>query len=191
MRHAVVLVACFMCGLALAAEPPDPKPAPPKSVAAPTDGQKSIGAKAQLKPTRGNSVAGTLNLTAEKSGVRIAGLVEGLKPTSEQGFHVHEKGDCSAPDANSAGAHFNPTSQPHGNPKTGGPRHLGDMVNLRADAQGTAKVDTVIDGATLNTGRPNDFVGKAIVVHQKPDDYTSQPAGNSGDRVACGVIAAP
>jgi Cu-Zn family superoxide dismutase len=101
---------------------------------------------------------------------------------------VHEKGDCSAPDASSAGGHFNPTSQPHGNPKAGGPRHLGDMVNLRADAKGTAKVDVAIEGAGLHTGRPNDVVGKAIVVHQKPDDYKSQPSGNSGNRVACGVI---
>jgi Cu-Zn family superoxide dismutase len=120
--------------------------------------------------------------------VRIAGLVKGLKPGTEQGFHIHEKGDCSAPDASSAGDHFNPTSQPHGNPKASGPKHVGDMVNLRADSQGIAKVDLFIEGAALQSGTPNDVAGKAIVVHQKPDDYTSQPAGDSGDRVACGVI---
>lgn len=189
MRHALMLVACVACGVAFAAEPTDPKTSPPKSVAASAESQTPAGAVAKLKPTHGNTVNGSLRLTAEPSGVRIAGTVEGLKPSSEQGFHVHENGDCSAPDASSAGAHFNPTSQPHGDPKADGPRHLGDMVNLRADAKGSAKVDAFIEGATLHTGRPDDVAGKAIVVHQKPDDYKSQPSGDSGDRVACGVIA--
>jgi Cu-Zn family superoxide dismutase len=185
MRHAVMLVVCLTCGLACAAEPPDTKAS--KSNALPAEGE-TPGAAARLQATQGNAVTGSLSLTSEKDGVRIVGLVQGLKPNSEQGFHVHEKGDCSAPDASSAGAHFNPTSQPHGNPKGAGPRHLGDMVNLRADAKGSAKVDVIINGAGLHTGRSNDLFGKAIVVHQKPDDYTSQPSGNSGDRVACGVI---
>jgi superoxide dismutase, Cu-Zn family len=189
MRQIILIASCLVCTAALAAEPssPDSK-APAKSVAAPPESQEPVGAIAELKPTQANSVTGTLNLVAEKNGVRIAGLIKGLKAGTEQGFHIHEKGDCSAPDASSAGGHFNPTSQPHGNPKTSGPKHLGDMVNLRADAQGVAKVEMLIDGATLQSGRPNDLAGKAIVVHQKQDDYTSQPAGNSGDRVACGVI---
>lgn len=190
MRHALILVACAACGCALAADPtPNPNAAPSKDVATPPEGQTPVGASAKLKPTQGNKVSGSLSLTTDQSGVRIGGTIEGLQPNSEQGFHIHEKGDCSAPDASSAGGHFNPTSQPHGNPKASGPHHLGDMVNLRADAKGVAKVSVFIPDATLHTSESSNLVGKAIVVHQKADDYKSQPSGNSGDRVACGVIA--
>jgi superoxide dismutase, Cu-Zn family len=189
MRHGVLIVSCLICAAAAAAEStPDPKAAPSKSVAAPPEGWTPVGAGAELKPTQGNSVTGTLNFIAEKQGVRVGGLIKGLKIGSEQAFHVHAKGDCSAPDGNSAGEHFNPTAQQHGNPKTRGPRHLGDMVNLKADTSGVATVDLLIEGATLHTGQPTDVLGKAIIVHQSADDYTSQPSGNSGARVACGVI---
>jgi superoxide dismutase, Cu-Zn family len=189
MRHALLIVSCLAFGPTIANETPTPdSKAPAKAVAPPPEAQTPVGAGAELKPTRGSSVSGTLSFVAEKNGVRIGGLVKGLTANTEQGFHVHEKGDCSAPDASSAGGHFNPTSQAHGNPKTSAPRHLGDIVNLRADAQGIAKVDALITGATLQSGQATDVVGKAIVVHQKPDDYTSQPAGDSGERAACGVI---
>ena len=190
MRHAVTIVSCLICAAAGAADTtktPDPN-APSKTVAAPPEGQTPEGAGVQLKPTQGNSVKGSLSLASEKGGVRLGGLIEGLTPNTEQGFHVHEKGDCSAPDASSAGGHFNPTAQPHGDPKKGGPKHVGDMINLRADAKGVAKVDVLIEGAKLHSGDKTDLDGKAVVVHQKADDYTSQPSGNSGDRVACGVI---
>jgi len=188
MRLAISITSCLI-GVVLISHAQTPQSTQPaKAVSAPPEGQTPVGAGAELKPTQDNSVTGSLNLVAEKNGVRIAGLVKGLKPGTEQGFHIHEKGDCSAPDASSAGNHFNPTAQPHGNPKESGPKHVGDMVNLRADSQGVAKVDTFIAGAALQSGTPNDVFGKAIVIHQKPDDYTSQPAGNSGDRVACGVI---
>ena len=189
MRHALILVACSTCATVFAADPPDPKAAPSKSVAVPAEAQTPVGAMTKLQPTQGNSVSGTLSLNSDQSGVRIAGKIEGLTPNAEQGFHIHEKGDCSAPDASSAGGHFNPTSQPHGDPKKEVGRHLGDMVNLRADAKGVATVDAFIKNATLHTSQANNLVGKAIVIHKKPDDYTSQPSGNSGDRVACGVIA--
>jgi superoxide dismutase, Cu-Zn family len=110
-----------------------------------------------------------------------------LPPDSELGFHIHERGDCSAPDGSSAGEHFNPTDQQHGHPDSKA-RHGGDMVNLKSNAQGIAQVDLVVEGVSLHEGRPTDVLGKALVVHAKPDDYKSQPAGNSGDRIACGVI---
>ena len=188
MRQATLLLAGFACSIALAAEPPNPNAAPSKSVATPPESQTPVGANAPLKPTQGHSVRGNLSLNSDRGGVGIAGMIEGLQPGAEHGFHIHEKGDCSAPDASSAGGHFNPTKQPHGNPNAKGTRHLGDMVNLRADDKGVAKVNVFIDGATLHTSEPTNLVGKAIVVHQKPDDYSSQPSGNSGDRVACGVI---
>ena len=159
----------------LAAESATTKQAAPKS------------AQAELKATPGNGVSGTLTFDAEGSGVRLTGSVKGLKPNSTHGFHVHEKGDCSAPDATSAGGHYNPTSHAHGDPK-GAEHHLGDMPNLEADGTGTATLDVVVKNATLRTGEPSDLVGKAVIVHAGPDDYKSQPAGNSGARIACGII---
>lgn len=146
------------------------------------------GASVQLAPTQGNAVTGSLALAESPQGVRITGAIQGLKPDSEHGFHIHEKGDCSAPDASSAGGHFNPTQDPHGNPESEA-HHAGDMINIRADSEGVAQVDATTEGTTMQGGQPTDVLGKAIVVHQKPDDYTSQPAGDSGDRIACGVIA--
>lgn len=162
-------------------------PAPAAAEAAPP-GQPPEGATVQLAPTQGNTVTGSLALAESPQGVRITGAIQGLKPDTEHGFHIHEKGDCSAPDASSAGGHFNPTQQPHGNPASEA-HHAGDMINIRADSEGVAQVDTTAPGATMHAGQGTDVLGKAVVVHQKPDDYKSQPSGDSGDRIACGVIA--
>jgi Cu-Zn family superoxide dismutase len=153
----------------------------------PPPGPAASGATVQLAATQGHEARGSLTLTAEAEGVRVKGAVEGLKPTGEFGFHIHEKGDCSAPDASSAGPHFNPGNAVHGNPE-GGAHHAGDMYNLKSDGQGVARVDVLARGTTLGGGQPTDVAGRAIVVHEKADDYSSQPAGDSGDRIACGVI---
>ena len=170
------------------AAPPDPSmagtPAPASSAPAPTE-----NATVQLAPTQGNSVTGSLSAEAVADGVRFTGTLQGLKPDSEFGFHVHENGDCSAPDASSAGAHFNPAQAQHGDPAAGTAHHAGDMLNVRSDAQGVAQVDTTAKGTTLSSGQPTDVVGKAVVVHAGPDDYNTQPSGNSGARIACGVIS--
>jgi len=142
---------------------------------------------ATLTPTQDNLANGSLEIVPEGGGVLITGSVAGLKPSMDHGFHIHEKGDCSSPDASSAGEHFNPTSQPHGNPVTP-PHHAGDMTNLRADEQGNAVVDVRVEGVTLGDGGPNDVAGRAVIVHAQADDYMSQPSGNSGGRIACGVI---
>lgn len=176
-------------------EQPEGAPRAPDS-ASPTVAEKATPAEraheavAQIAPTQGNTVTGSVALAQSPEGVRITGAVQGLKPDAEFGFHVHEKGDCSAPDGSSAGGHFNPTQAQHGNP-SGGAHHAGDMVNIRSNAEGVAQVDTTAAGTSLH-GDPNtDLMGKPIVVHESPDDYTTQPSGNSGKRVACGVIAAP
>lgn len=166
-------------------QPDNPMPEPADDMAAP--GQAPDGAAAQIAPTEGNTVTGAISVSAVDNGVRLTGVIQGLKPDSEFGFHIHEKGDCSAPDGSSAGGHFNPANVAHGNPE-GDTHHAGDMLNIKSDAQGVAQVDTVAVGATLHSGAPTDVLGKAVVVHAGPDDYTSQPAGNSGARVACGVI---
>lgn len=147
-------------------------------------------ASATLAPTAGSTVAGSVRFVQQGEQVRVTGEVRGLRPNTEHGFHVHEKGDCSAPDGTSAGGHFNPTSQEHGNPAGGtGAHHVGDMVNIEADASGTAQVRITLPNATLHDGGPNDLVGKGVIVHADPDDYTTQPSGNSGARLACGRIA--
>ncbi|MBC8025077.1 MAG: superoxide dismutase family protein, partial [Steroidobacteraceae bacterium] len=146
-----------------------------------------VVASAQLAPTAGNTAAGTLTLTAEGESLRISGTLSGLTPNGEFGFHIHEKGDCSAPDASSAGGHFNPANAQHGNPQ-GESHHAGDMLNAKSDASGAAQVDVMASGVSLTSGQPNDVRGKAIVVHEKADDYSTQPSGNSGARIACGTI---
>ena len=144
-------------------------------------------ATATLAPTTGNRTAGTATFTPNGDRVRVVAKVSGLTPGSH-GFHIHEKGDCSAADGSSAGGHFNPTGKPHGNPAVG-EHHGGDMPVLLADASGEATLDLTIDTVTLDSG-PNGIIGRSVVVHKDPDDYKTQPAGNSGARVACGVIVA-
>lgn len=147
-----------------------------------TDTQET--AMARLQPTQGNNVTGTVMFTSENGAVRIETDVRGLAP-GEHGFHVHEFGDCSAPDASSAGDHFNPTDQQHGAPDDS-VRHVGDLGNLNAGQDSTAMYSRVDSVITLDG--PNSVVGKAVVVHADADDLESQPSGNAGDRLACGVI---
>jgi Cu-Zn family superoxide dismutase len=120
-------------------------------------------------------------------GIKITGDIAGLRPNTKHGFHIHEFGDCSAKDASSAGSHFNPRNKPHGLPAAPTEAHLGDLGNLQADAQGRAHVDELIPGAKLSEGKEQ-ILGHSIVVHSKVDDLKTQPSGNSGDRMACGVI---
>ena len=143
-------------------------------------------ASAQLKPTTGNSTSGNATFTQVGDKVRVVANVSGLKPGQEHGFHVHEAGDCSAGDAMSAKGHFNPYGKPHGSPATA-ERHAGDMPSLRADASGTAKVDTLLDVMSVKPG-PASVVGRGLIVHASPDDFKTQPTGNAGARLACGVI---
>lgn len=150
-------------------------------------GVKGTSALAELKPTQGQKASGIVVFSAEGQAVRVRVQASGLTPHQTHGFHVHEKGDCSSPDANSAGGHFNPASAPHGPPD--GPHHAGDMPALTADAAGDAQASFTLTGVSLGRG-PADLIGKAVVVHAQPDDYRTQPTGNSGARIACGVIAA-
>lgn len=143
-------------------------------------------ARSTLHPTKGNHVTGTVTFTTVDGGIRVVADLEGLKP-GEHGFHVHEFGDCSAPDGSSAGGHFNPTKKEHGSP-TQSERHVGDLGNITADADGKAHYDRVDSVIKLNG--PESIVGRSIVVHEKIDDYVSQPTGNAGGRLACGVIEA-
>ncbi|HYA76917.1 MAG TPA: superoxide dismutase family protein [Burkholderiaceae bacterium] len=139
-------------------------------------------ARADLGPASGSAASGTVAVRAlAGGGVHLDAKVSGLTP-GVHGFHIHETGDCSAVDASSAKGHFNPTGRPHGS-------HLGDLPDLTADASGTASLSADVPGLTLDDAATS-IMGRAFVVHADPDDHVSQPAGNSGKRVACGVIRA-
>jgi Cu-Zn family superoxide dismutase len=142
-------------------------------------------ATATLAPTAGNTAAGTVTFMQKGDKVTVNAKVSGLAPGGH-GFHVHEKGDCSAPDGMSAGGHFNPTGKPHGDPHTPD-HHAGDMPMLQADASGNATLSADLDVITIGSGA-TDIVGKSVIVHKDADDFKTQPTGNSGARVACGVI---
>lgn len=147
----------------------------------------SSGAKATavLEATKGNNVTGTINFVQTADRVRVSGSVSGLKPDSEVGFHIHEAGDCSSGDGMSTGGHWNPDSTPHG--PQAAPHHAGDMPSLVADASGNAKASFSLDGVTVAPG-PKSVVGRGLIVHKDPDDFKTQPTGNAGARVACGII---
>ena len=135
-------------------------------------------ATAVLAPTKGNQVTGTVQFKQHGDAVLIEAKVTGLKPNSAHGFHIHEKGDCSAADASSAGGHFNPANMPHGGPGSEN-RHGGDLGNLMADANGFAHASVEVTGITLDAGASS-VIGRSVIVHGNPDDLRSQPAGNAG-----------
>ena len=133
---------------------------------------------------------GTAYITPTPDGVRIAVTVMELPP-GEHGIHIHNVGKCETPGFASAGGHFNPTNAHHGtnNPQDPHP-HLGDLPNLVVNKQGNAKTTFMASGVTLGDGANSFFHdgGTALVIHAKADDLKSDPSGNSGDRIACGVI---
>ncbi|MFT4178366.1 MAG: superoxide dismutase family protein [Thermomonas sp.] len=162
-------------------------PASTRSASTPPAVSTAKQAVVNLASASASLVSGKLTLVPMGDGVHVTGEIGGLKAGSSHAFHIHEKGDCSAADASSAGGHFNPAGQPHGRAGQG-PHHAGDADNLVADANGVAKVNVHFSGVTLGGGAANDIAGRGVIVHAAPDDYSSQPAGNAGARVACGVI---
>jgi Cu-Zn family superoxide dismutase len=148
--------------------------------------QAGPSAAAQLEPTRGNNTAGKITFTQLGDKVRVAGDVSGLRPNQEHGFHIHDAGDCSSGDGQSAKGHFNPYGKPHGNPSST-ERHAGDMPVVRADGRGHGHVDATLDTISVTPG-PASIVGRGLIVHADPDDYRTQPTGNAGARLACAVI---
>lgn len=145
-------------------------------------------AVAKLEPTKGNTAAGTVTFTQAGDKVRVEASLSGLKPNGDHGFHIHDKGDCSSGDGMSTGGHFNPLAKPHGHHE-GMERHAGDLPALKADAAGNAKLSVMMDVISVSAG-PAGVVGHGLIVHRDPDDYKTQPTGNAGPRIACGVIQA-
>lgn len=138
-----------------------------------------------LNPTKGNEVQGRIDFKKVDGGILITGEVSGLTP-GKHGFHIHEFGDCSSSDGASAGGHFNPSNAKHGGPDHAD-RHAGDLGNLVANEMGIAQYSRVDTMIKLNG--PDTIVGRSIIVHTGADDYVTQPTGNAGGRLACGVIA--
>jgi len=143
-------------------------------------------AVAVLRPTAGNSVEGQVTFSKADGGVKVSGHLTGLTP-GKHGFHIHEFGDCTATDGSSAGGHFNPAGAQHGAP-TDAMRHEGDLGNVDANDKGVADLDYVDTHASFEGDAS--ILGRGVIVHAAPDDFKTQPTGNAGARVACGVIGA-
>ena len=143
-----------------------------------------IKAVCVLYPTQGNTASGTVTFTGSDAGVKVVVDVQGLSK-GKHGFHIHEYGDCSAPDGMSAGGHFNPDAKQHGGPMDM-TRHMGDMGNLVADESGKAHLEYI--DQTISLKGEHSIIGKSIILHKNEDDLKTQPAGNAGPRIACGVI---
>lgn len=146
--------------------------------------EDGLMAKAMLSPTKGNKVQGAVEFVQTQKGIWVHAEVMGLSP-GLHGFHIHEFGDCSAPNGASAGGHFNPKKKPHAGPEAEN-RHVGDLGNLEADKKGRAVYRRFFPGMKLE-GKEG-IIGRSVIVHEKEDDLKSQPAGAAGERVACGVI---
>lgn len=149
--------------------------------------QRDPTAIAMLAPTEGNTASGVVEFEQDGDIMHAHLRIEGLTPNSLHGLHIHEKGDCRAPDASSAGGHFNPHGSVHGGPDSPN-RHAGDLGNIRADANGMVETDIEVTGLSLGAGSDS-IIGRAVIVHAQADDLSSQPSGNAGPRIACGLIS--
>jgi Cu-Zn family superoxide dismutase len=183
-----MLVGCEMMGMG------DSKKSSDSQTMSEKNGEKKGNvAVAHMKPAKAASTQpsygspmGTVTFTQMGDKVKVVADLTGLPP-GKHGFHIHEKGDLSAPDLMSAGGHFNPGKHPHGGPTTS-PVHEGDLGNITADSNGTAHLEVTVDDISIGTGNPNDIMGRAVIVHAKTDDLSSQPAGNAGARIGGGKI---
>ena len=186
-RWPLALLALLFIGVA-ACETDREEPTSPADTTLGTDARADTleMAHAQLMPTEGNSASGTVTFMETAGGVRVQANLTGLTQ-GQHGFHVHEVGDCSAPDATSAGGHFAGVGTRHGAPTDSEmERHAGDLGNVEADAEGNATYERVDN--VLSLSGPQSITGKAVLVHAEPDDLESQPSGDAGARVACGVV---
>ena len=178
---ALVVAGCGSSSSSSSSSSSASKPAPP-----PARDAESPGARAAIEARSGSTVKGTATFTELGSGgVRIRVHIENAPPGTH-GLHLHERGDCSDPEAKSAGGHFNPGGMPHAGPMAE-KRHAGDLGNIEIGANGKGDLDVRSDLLTVKPG-PNSVVGRSVVFHEKADDLTTQPTGNAVGRLGCGVI---
>lgn len=151
------------------------------------DGQEGATARATLEPRSGSNVRGTVTFTQVGPDiVRITGEITGHSK-GPKGFHIHEKGDCSDDKGMNTGGHFNPSKQKHGAPYSP-ERHAGDIGNINFNDKGVAKINITVGDISVSSGKPDSIIGRAVIVHAQQDDLKTDPTGNAGGRVACGVI---
>lgn len=143
-------------------------------------------ASAKLEPRSGSNVRGTVTFAQVGDLVRVSGRITGHSK-GPKGFHLHDKGDCSARDGMSTGGHFNPAKTQHGGPYTP-EKHAGDLGNINFNAAGEAGFSFVVGDISVSRDRPDGIIGRAVIVHAQADDMKTDPTGNAGGRVACGVI---
>jgi superoxide dismutase, Cu-Zn family len=142
---------------------------------------------AMLAPTEGYTASGAVQFRQNGDVMQINIRIDGLEPNAVHGLHIHEIGDCRASDASSAGGHFDPQGNKHGGPQDN-LRHAGDLGNVNSDADGTAQTEIEVGGISLGTG-PDSIIGRSVIVTAQADDLVSQPSGNAGARIACGLIS--
>lgn len=141
-----------------------------------------------LTPKSDSNVSGTVVFTEKNGKVNMTATLSGLEP-GEHAIHIHQSSDCSSPDGNSAGGHWNPTNQPHGKWGVESGYHKGDIGNFKADENGDGTISISTDEWCIGCGdETKDIIGKAIIVHAGLDDFTTQPTGDAGGRVSCGGI---
>ncbi|MCI0706888.1 MAG: superoxide dismutase family protein [Ignavibacteriae bacterium] len=150
----------------------------------PMSARKVTKAIAVLHPTKDKNVHGWVTFEAVEKGVRVVAEITGLTP-GKHGFHIHEFGDCSSDDGTTVGGHYNPMTMPHSAPMSD-KRHIGDLGNIEANQEGVAKLDYV-DSKLAFEGEAS-IIGRGVIVHEKEDDLKTQPTGDAGGRLACGVI---
>lgn len=143
-------------------------------------------ASAKLEPKSGSKVQGTVTFTQIGDVVRVTGEITG-HTKGPKGFHIHEKGDCSDEKGMNAGGHFNPHKGQHGGPYEP-VKHAGDLGNITFSDAGVAKFNFTVGDIAVSSGSANDIVGRAVIVHAQADDLKTDPTGNAGGRVACGII---
>jgi Cu-Zn family superoxide dismutase len=172
MKKKILSTAAFVCVVAGCASSPD---------------QEQASASAILEPRSGSSVQGKVTFTQTGPDiVRVSGTISGHSK-GPKGFHIHDKGDCSDAKGMSTGGHFNPGGHKHGGPYAS-ERHSGDLGNLNFDANGVATFSFVVGDISVSSDREDGIIGRAVIVHATVDDQKTDPTGNAGGRVACGII---
>ena len=155
--------------------------------AAATAERQKKSAKAMMDTASGSDVKGEVTFTQEHGKVRFELSVQNITP-GVHAVHLHEKGDCSAVDASSAGGHWNPTMKPHGRRGEGSGYHKGDVGNMEVGQDGKGTLSLLVEGWTIGGADTTNIIGKSVIIHEKADDFESQPSGNAGSRISCGLI---
>lgn len=176
------------CSSTAASQPPASAAHEHQPAAAAEPAKAAHLATAVLAGPPGSQVSGRVTFNEGPQGVAVIAQFTGASGNGLHGFHLHEVGDCTPPDFTSAGGHFNPTGAPHG-ARDAAQHHAGDLGNIRINADGAGRLELTSHSITVAPG-PSSVIGRSVILHEKEDDLVTQPTGNAGGRIACGVIKA-